>query len=65
MDRGGDGISMERVLAILEALIAFPTVSSQSNLALIAWVEALLADAGFTVTRFYEANRDYFDAILF
>ena len=46
MDRGGEGMSMERVLAILEALIAFPTVSSQSNLALIAWVEALLADAG-------------------
>lgn len=49
-------MSMERVLAILEALIAFPTVSSQSNLALIDWVEALLKDAGFTVTRIAAAE---------
>lgn len=42
---------MERVLAILADLIAFPTVSSQSNLALIGWVETLLTHAGFTVTR--------------
>ena len=40
-----------RTLEILERLIAFPTVSDQSNLALIAWVEDLLRQAGFDVTR--------------
>ncbi|HQU67930.1 MAG TPA: acetylornithine deacetylase [Albidovulum sp.] len=42
---------MDRTLDILARLIAFPTVSSQSNLALIDWVEALLREAGFAVTR--------------
>ena len=42
---------MERIAEILARLVAFPTVSAHSNLALIDWVEALLAEAGFSVTR--------------
>lgn len=42
---------MTRTLEILEKLIAFPTVSSQSNLALISYVEDLLRSAGFVVTK--------------
>lgn len=40
-----------RTLELLERLIAFPTVSSAGNLDLIDWVETLLRDAGFDVTR--------------
>ncbi len=36
---------------ILERLVAFPTVSSDSNLALIDWVEDYLAGFGVTATR--------------
>ncbi|WP_299965505.1 acetylornithine deacetylase [uncultured Roseobacter sp.] len=42
---------MTRTLALLERLIAFPTVSQASNLDLIDWAQDLLATAGFTVTR--------------
>jgi acetylornithine deacetylase len=42
---------MSRSLEILDRLIAFPTVSADSNLALIGYVEALLVSAGFEVTR--------------
>ncbi|MBY6002863.1 acetylornithine deacetylase [Salipiger bermudensis] len=40
-----------RVLELLDRLIAFPTVSSESNLALIDWAEAHLEACGFAVTR--------------
>lgn len=40
-----------RCLPILERLIAFPTVSAQSNLALIDYAEDLLRSARFEVTR--------------
>ncbi|NVK62587.1 MAG: acetylornithine deacetylase [Rhodobacteraceae bacterium] len=40
-----------RVLELLDRLIAFPTVSSDSNLALVDWAQAQLAGAGFEVTR--------------
>ena len=42
---------MSRTLEILDRLIAFPTVSADSNLALIDYVQDLLARAGFAVTR--------------
>lgn len=40
-----------RSLDLLDWLIAFPTVSQSSNLALVDWAQTLLRDAGFTVTR--------------
>ncbi|SMD06018.1 acetylornithine deacetylase [Primorskyibacter flagellatus] len=40
-----------RTLEILERLIAFPTVSATSNLALIDYVESLLVEAGFETLR--------------
>ncbi len=42
---------MSRTLEILERLIAFPTISAQSNLALIDYVQDLLINAGFSITR--------------
>jgi len=42
---------VNRTEDILSTLIGFPSVPSRSNLPLIAWVEALLTNAGFTVTR--------------
>ncbi|WP_300514651.1 acetylornithine deacetylase [Aliiroseovarius sp.] len=42
---------MNRTLEILDRLIAFPTVSADSNLALIDYVQGLLSRAGFLVTR--------------
>jgi len=43
-------------LAILERLIAFPTVSADSNLALIDHAEALLEAAGFATRRLPDAT---------
>ncbi|MDO6584335.1 acetylornithine deacetylase [Salipiger sp. 1_MG-2023] len=40
-----------RMLDILDTLIGFPTVSKDSNLALIDWAQGLLATAGFDVVR--------------
>ncbi|MCB2134940.1 MAG: acetylornithine deacetylase [Rhodobacteraceae bacterium] len=42
--------------AILERLIAFPTVSSESNLDLIDWVEDYLAGHGVAAHRVYNAE---------
>lgn len=42
---------LTRPLEILDRLIAFPTVSHDSNLDLINWVQSLLQHAGFEVTR--------------
>lgn len=42
---------MMPMLDLLDRLIGFPTVSRDSNLALIDWAQALLVDAGFDVTR--------------
>ncbi len=39
--------------AILEKLVSFPTVSSESNLDLIDWVEAYLSGYGVSSTRVY------------
>lgn len=41
-----------RSIEILERLVAFPTVSADSNLALIAYAEDLLKGAGFACRRF-------------
>ncbi len=46
-----------RTLEILDRLIAFPTVSRDSNLDLIDWVEALLRKAGFELTRIWAPDR--------
>ena len=46
-----------RTLEILDRLIAFPTVSQDSNLDLIDWVQELLKTAGFTVTRIGSPDR--------
>ncbi|MCX8225977.1 MAG: acetylornithine deacetylase [Sulfitobacter sp.] len=48
---------MTRTLEILDRLIAFPTVSRDSNLDLIDWVQTLLNDAGFEVTRIWSPDR--------
>ncbi len=45
-----------RALAILESLIAFDTTSRNSNLELIGWVEALLADQGIASHRVLNAD---------
>ncbi|WP_353475435.1 acetylornithine deacetylase [Salipiger sp. H15] len=42
---------LARIEELLATLVAFPTVSAESNLALIDWAEAHLSDAGFAVTR--------------
>ena len=43
---------------ILDQLVAFPTVSRDSNLALIDWVEAYLASWGVAATRVWNATGD-------
>ncbi len=43
--------------AILERLVAFPTVSRDSNLDLVAWVEDYLAGHGVASTRVWNAER--------
>ncbi|MEL6875656.1 MAG: acetylornithine deacetylase [Pseudomonadota bacterium] len=45
-----------RALAILESLLAFDTTSRNSNLQLIGWVEALLADQGIASHRVLNAD---------
>lgn len=47
-----------RTLALLDRLVAFPTVSRDSNLDLIDWAEALLSGCGFEVTRIWSPARD-------
>ncbi len=47
---------MTRTLEMLEKLIAFPTVSHTSNLALIDWAQSVLTKAGFSMTRIPSAN---------
>ena len=46
-----------RTLEILDRLVAFPTVSRDSNLDLIDWVQDLLQSSGFTVTRIWSPDR--------
>ena len=48
---------MPRTLEILDRLVAFPTVSRNSNLDLIDWVRDLLQTAGFQVHRIYSPER--------
>jgi acetylornithine deacetylase len=43
--------------AILDQLVAFPTVSRDSNLPLIDWVEAYLASQGITAHRHWNEDR--------
>ena len=43
---------------LMERLVAFPTVSRDSNLALVEWVEAYLASHGITAHRMYNADGD-------
>ncbi|MEP2628218.1 MAG: acetylornithine deacetylase [Hyphomicrobiales bacterium] len=46
-----------RTLEILDKLVGFPTVSRDSNLDLIDWVQNLLQTAGFDVTRIWSPDR--------
>ena len=46
-----------KTLDILDRLIGFPTVSKDSNLDLIDWVEDLLKGADFEVTRIWSPDR--------
>lgn len=39
---------------LLEKLVSFPTVSSESNLPLVEWIEAYLASHGITANRHYD-----------
>lgn len=48
---------MTRTQQILAQLVAFPTVCGDSNLHLIDWVQNLLSDAGFEVTRIWSPDR--------
>lgn len=48
---------LTRTLQILDRLVAFPTVSRESNLDLIDWVQDLLQNAGFEVTRIWSPDR--------
>lgn len=43
--------------AIMERLVAFPTVSSESNLELVDWVEDYLNGHGVKATRVYNEDR--------
>lgn len=47
---------MTRARDLMEKLIAFPTVSTESNLALIGFVESYLADLGVASTRVPDAT---------
>ena len=47
-----------RTLELLDRLVAFPTVSRDSNLDLIDWAQALLSGWGFDVTRICSPARD-------
>jgi acetylornithine deacetylase len=46
-----------RTLQVLDKLVSFPTVSRDSNLDLINWVQVLLQNAGFDVTRIWSPDR--------
>lgn len=46
----------QQTVEILRHLVAFDTVSSKSNLALIAWVEEFLAARGISSRRVYDAT---------
>lgn len=48
---------LSRTLQILDRLVAFPTVSSDSNLALIDWVQEFLQTTGFEVIRIWSSDR--------
>ena len=53
----GKGTQMPQILSpreILEILVSFPTVSSETNLPLIDWVEDYLAGHGVGATRVYD-----------
>jgi len=46
-----------KTLSILKNLIAFPTISSESNLELIQWIEDYVTAYGATVRRTYNADK--------
>ncbi len=52
-----EALPSQETVAILERLIAFPTVSSNSNLDLIGWVEAYLARFGVACRLTHDASR--------
>lgn len=56
-DRFGPAHPPASAEAILARLVSFPTISSDSNLALIDWVEDYLRTYGVTCTRFYDTTQ--------
>lgn len=50
--------SPTRTLEILDKLVAFPTISRDSNLDLIDWVQDFLQGNGFEVTRIWSPDRN-------
>jgi acetylornithine deacetylase len=49
-------MSLDRILEILSALVAFDTTSRNSNLAIIDWIERHLGGLGFESERIYDAS---------
>src|SRR5829696_1509905 len=49
-------MSLDRILAILSALVAFDTTSRDSNLAIIDWIERHLDGLGLASERIYDAT---------
>ena len=47
---------MSRTLELLDRLVAFPTVSHESNLALMDWAQSLLREAGFVINMMPSAD---------
>ncbi len=58
MTRPAPAAGLDEAVAILSRLISFDTESSKSNLELIAWVEAYLADLGIASLRVPNADGD-------
>jgi acetylornithine deacetylase/succinyl-diaminopimelate desuccinylase-like protein len=49
-------MSLDRIIEILSALVAFDTTSRNSNLAIIDWIERHLDGLGFESERIYDAT---------
>ena len=47
---------MTRTLELLDRLVAFPTVSAESNLAIVDFIESILRGAGGEVHRILDAS---------
>lgn len=57
LDRDPSGALLDQTKALLADLVAFPTVSARSNLALIDYTQALLSDVDIPSTVIYDEGR--------